>query len=106
MIADGHKIKPCRICKNDRIELATNAVGKSVFGIILCEKCGCKYETVTTSHTAAANILVSLWNEGAGVPMKYETVVYDQEIIHPNCTVQILRNSITGAESVGWWKNE
>ena len=31
---------------------------------------------------------------------------FDVEEIHENCTVQILRNSVTGAESVGWWKNE
>lgn len=106
MIADGNKIKSCKICGNDHIELQTNQVGKSFYGIILCTKCGVKYEAVSTSHTAVANILVPMWNEGAGLPMKYETVIYDQEIVHPNCTVQILRNSVTGAESVGWWKNE
>ncbi len=31
--------------------------------------------------------------------------VYNEEEIHENCTVQILRNSITGAFSFGWWKN-
>ena len=32
--------------------------------------------------------------------------IYDEEEIHTNCTVQILRNSVTGDVSVGWWKNE
>ncbi len=32
--------------------------------------------------------------------------VYDQEELHPDCTVQILRNSLTGEISVGWWENE
>ena len=31
---------------------------------------------------------------------------YDVEERHENCTVQILKNSVTGAESVGWWDNE
>lgn len=31
---------------------------------------------------------------------------YDVEEIHPDCTVQVLRNSETGAVSVGWWENE
>jgi len=31
---------------------------------------------------------------------------YDQEEIHHNCTVQVLKNSITGETSVGWWKND
>ena len=32
--------------------------------------------------------------------------VFDEEEIHENCTVQILRNTATGEESIGWWKNE
>lgn len=32
--------------------------------------------------------------------------IYDEEEIHTNCTVQILRNSVTGDVSVGWWPNE
>ena len=31
---------------------------------------------------------------------------YDEEETHTNCTVQILRNSITGETSIGWWENE
>lgn len=34
-----------------------------------------------------------------------ETNIYDIEEVHENCTVQILRNSLTGETSVGWWKN-
>ena len=30
---------------------------------------------------------------------------FDVEERHENCTVQILKNSVTGAESVGWWEN-
>ena len=32
--------------------------------------------------------------------------IYDEVEEHDNCTVQILRNSITGETSVGWWENE
>ena len=35
-----------------------------------------------------------------------ETNLYDEEETHENCTVQILRNSITGETSVGWWENK
>ena len=31
--------------------------------------------------------------------------IFDVEERHENCTVQILKNSVTGAESVGWWEN-
>lgn len=30
---------------------------------------------------------------------------YDTEEVYENCTVQVLRNSQTGEESVGWWEN-
>ena len=35
-----------------------------------------------------------------------ETNIYDKEEIHENCTVQILKNSVTGETSVGWWENK
>ena len=34
-----------------------------------------------------------------------EINLYDIEETYENCTVQILRNSITGETSVGWWEN-
>ena len=35
-----------------------------------------------------------------------ETSIYDIEEIYPDCTVQVLRNSVTGEVSVGWWEND
>ena len=32
--------------------------------------------------------------------------IFDEEEIYENCTVQILRNSVTGEVSIGWWPNE
>ena len=32
--------------------------------------------------------------------------IFDQEEIFPDCTVQVLTNTVTGEVSVGWWKNE
>lgn len=34
------------------------------------------------------------------------TNLYDEVEIHENCTVQILRNSVTGEISIGWWEND
>lgn len=34
------------------------------------------------------------------------TNIYDTEEIHHGCTVQVLRNSVTGETSVGWWKEK
>lgn len=35
-----------------------------------------------------------------------ETNIFDEVEIYENRTVQLLRNSVTGEESVGWWVNE
>lgn len=32
--------------------------------------------------------------------------IFDEEEVYTNCTVQILRNSVTGDVSIGWWRNE
>lgn len=37
---------------------------------------------------------------------KIETNLFDEEKIYPNCTVQVLHNSVTDEYSVGWWDNE
>ena len=34
------------------------------------------------------------------------TGYYDVEEIHHNCTVQVLRNTVTGHISIGWWEND
>ena len=35
----------------------------------------------------------------------YEMNLYDKETIYPDCTVQLLTNTVTGEQSVGWWPN-
>ena len=35
-----------------------------------------------------------------------ESNIYDEEEIYYDCTVQVLRNSITGETSVGWFRND
>ena len=53
----------------------------------------------------AADALQKLSNE-ANKLVAIDTTLFDEEEIHPNCTVQIWRNSVTGEVSVGWWENE
>ena len=38
--------------------------------------------------------------------MMIDNNLYDEFRTYPNCTVEILRNSVTGKESVGWWRND
>ena len=35
-----------------------------------------------------------------------KTNIFDEEELHNNCTVQILKNTQTGETSTGWWENE
>ena len=62
-------------------------------------------------YHAAARLLEDLLQklkaaDEAVVSEVVETNIYDIEEIHENCTVQVLRNSLTGEVSVGWWENE
>ena len=43
-------------------------------------------------------------NKKSGV--KVETNIFTEVEEHENCTVQILKNNVTGEVSVGWWENE
>lgn len=69
-----------------------------------CSKCAEKYPKLCRQERelfkAAADML-----EADG-RKNIETNIYDQEEIHHNCTVQILHNSFTGEQSVGWWKED
>lgn len=38
--------------------------------------------------------------------LEVHAAIYDEVETYPNCTVQLLRNSVTGDVSVGWWVNE
>ena len=37
---------------------------------------------------------------------KIQTNIFDEEELHDNCTVQILKNTKTGESSTGWWDND
>lgn len=41
-----------------------------------------------------------------GVDLSLETNMYDYVEIFPNCTVEILQNSVTGEKSIGWYENK
>lgn len=37
---------------------------------------------------------------------KVELNIYTTEEIHHNCCVQILTNTLTGEQSIGWWHED
>mgnify|MGYP007101876401 CR=1 FL=1 len=44
--------------------------------------------------------------EDTGADMDISMSLYDQEELYPDCTVQVLTNTVTGETSVGWWRND
>lgn len=64
-----------------------------------CHWCGADMRPETTAENTP-----TIFTNGQIVDVDLN--LYDQEEIHDNCTVQILRNSYTGAVSVGWWEND
>lgn len=61
----------------------------------ICE--GCPF--VDNNHCQLNATLAYLWK----TPTESN---YDQEEIHENATVHVLRNSQTGETSIGWWEND
>ena len=58
-----------------------------------CDSCGSHYNCWLA------------WLNAEAEDVEVTTNLFDEEELHPNCTVQILRNSVTGDVSVGWWEN-
>ena len=50
--------------------------------------------------------LYALAKAASGVLVPVELNLYDEEELHEDCTVQILRNTVSGELSVGWWENQ
>lgn len=73
-------------------------------------------------ETCDAIYMLSNWENSKGATIEYnyarylnkrvyfekqiQSNIFDKEEVYDNCTVQILTNSITGEQSIGWWKNE
>lgn len=57
-------------------------------------------------YIACDMAIAALEKQEGKKPIAVETNIYDQEEIHHNCTVHVLRNSVTGDVSVGWWKEK
>ena len=66
-----------------------------------------KIEALDTT-IAILNKLISTEQQNVENVVNMENMeinIYDEEETYPDCTVQVLRNSVTGKVSVGWWKN-
>lgn len=91
-------LEPCPLCGEPGQGKSYN--GRTVCqGWIGCPKCGLYIQWKVSPDGA-----VKKWNRRTQVCV--ETPLYDREEIFPDCTVQVLTNTVTGATSVGWWPNE
>lgn len=61
--------------------------------------CECPHATYDGRCTITA------CTKGPAVRTWVETNIFDEVEEIPNCTVQILRNSVTGEISVGWYRS-
>lgn len=58
--------------------------------------------TIIAGYIILSAIYIRLGVIKDEISRKVRTNIYDQEEVHHNCTVQILRNSVTGETSFGW----
>lgn len=85
------ELLPCPFCGGE------GKIVKLTHGYLpRCTKCMISLPTARDREKA-----VESWNT------RYkESTVYDKEETIEGCTVQILTNSVTGEQSVGWWRGK
>ena len=88
-------LKPCPFCGCERIEIHRDETAIITRYRGICWDCCAQMYRGTKEEVAEA------WNRRT----KIETNIYDKEETYPNCTVQVLTNTVTGDVSVGWWEN-
>ena len=93
------ELKKCPFCGGEA------ALHGTEYSFVRCTKCGTE-----TKGGKPLTRSINQWNRRVGDPPtkngQIETNIFDIEEIHHNCTVQILRNSVTGERSIGWWPEE
>ena len=67
-----------------------------------------KIEALDTTIAILNKLIKNTEQQNVGSVVNIENMeinIYDEEEVYPDCTVQVLKNSVTGKVSVGWWKN-
>lgn len=93
-------LKPCPFCGGEAKKVVTAVFYNGTnWGYIRCGK------PITACCVKQPEMLIEeaikAWNRRTKVEVNF----YDKEETYPNCTVQVLTNTVTGDVSVGWWKN-
>lgn len=84
------------------------AVGRLLLEAIAEELEGAEAEAKALKDAldAANREIAQLHKENFWLSKEDTMGIYDQREVHRDCTVEILKNSVTGTVSVGWWPNE
>ena len=91
-------LKPCPFCGGEaKVDKYTSGKFKKLTAFYI-ECRVCKIRTPLELEKGKA---IEAWNRRTKVEVNF----YDKEETYPNCTVQVLTNTVTGDVSVGWWKN-
>lgn len=87
------ELKSCPFCGGEDLQVI-NVYGEDYYvDCLTCTACGPSGDTYEEA--------IEAWNRRTKVEVNF----YDKEETYPNCTVQVLTNTVTGDVSVGWWKN-
>ena len=97
------KIESERLLK----ELTARRVAEDVKSVIFRSK---SHAAARDAYDTAIGILKDLVEEESNraenqANYKIDVDLFDEAEMYPNCTVQVLHNTITDEYSVGWWQN-
>lgn len=92
-----NELKPCPFCGNEKCFICCDTIYEENFGV-MCPVCGGSIFPDKETEEEA----IEAWNKRT----ETEVNIYDEVETYQNCTVEVLKNSVTGETSVGWWKNE
>ena len=105
------KLKPCPFCgkkpllKSD-IRYPRPACEAVTAYKVVCQNMSCIIYNADNCYFFTPKEAADAWNRRAADTPQLHTSLYDTVERHTDCTVEILKNLITGEISVGWYRND
>lgn len=98
------KLKPCPFC-GGKAKLYPKGNTLVKIYSVGCTMCSVGFLPIFVGEDMA----IEAWNKRTETHeerTETEVNIYDEVETYQNCTVEVLKNSVTGETSIGWWKNE